>query len=84
MKVEFSDLNQQSTRLLAESKESGRAILITEHGKPSAYLVDLESYEAMQSKVRILEGIARGEQAVIENRTFAESEAKREMARWLG
>lgn len=84
MKVEFSDLKQQSTRLLAELKESGRTILITEIGKPSAYLVDLESYEAMQSKVRILEGIARGERALIENRTFVESKAKQEMARWLG
>ena len=84
MKVEFSDLKRQSTRLLAELKESGRAILITEHGKPSAYLADLESYETMQRKVRILEGIVRGERALIENRTFAESEAKQEMARWLG
>lgn len=84
MKVEFSDLKKQSTRLLAELKESGRAILITEHGEPSAYLVDLESYEAIQSKVRILEGIARGERALIENRTFTESEAKQEMAKWLG
>ena len=84
MKVEFSDLKRQSTRLLAELKESGRAILITEHGTPSAYLVDLESYETMQSKVRILEGIVRGERALIENRTFTESEAKQEMARWLG
>lgn len=84
MKVEFSDLKQQSTRLLAELKESGRTILITEHGKPSAYLVDLESYEAMQSKVRILEGLGRGEHALLENRTFTEPEAKDTMAKWLG
>ena len=84
MKVEFSDLKRQSTRLLAELKESGREILITDHGKPSAYLVDFESYEAMQSNVRILEGVVRGESALLENRTFVESEAKQEMARWLG
>ena len=84
MKVEFSDLNRQSTRLLAELKESGRAILITDHGKPSAYLVDFESYQAMQSKVRILEGIVRGESALLENRTFTESETNQEMAKWLG
>ena len=84
MKVEFSDLKRQSTRLLAALKESGREILITDHGKPSAYLVDFESYEAVQSKVRILEGIVRGESALLENGTFTEPEAKDTMAKWLG
>ena len=77
-------LKRQAARLLAELKESGQPILITEHGKPSAYLVDVERYEAMQSKMRILEGIARGERALVENRILAESEAKHTMAKWLG
>ena len=38
----------------------------------------------MQSKVRILEGIARGERALLEDRTCTESEAKQKMAKWLG
>ena len=77
-------LKRRATRLLAELRESGGSILITEHGKPSAYLVNVELYEAMQSKVRILEGIARGERALLEDRTCTESEAKQKMAKWLG
>ena len=84
MKADVTTLKRQAARLLAELKESGQPILITEHGKPSAYLVNVERYEAMQSKVRILEGIARGECALIENRTLTESEAKHTMAKWLG
>jgi len=76
-------LKRQATRLLAELRESGESILITEHGKPSAYLVNVELYEAMQNKLRILEGIARGERAVLENRTYTESEAKQKMAKWV-
>ena len=84
MKTEFvTTLKRQATRLLAELKESGESILITEHGKPSAYLVNVELYEAMQNKMRILEGIARGERALLENRTYTESEAKQKMAKWL-
>ena len=84
MKTELvTTLKRQATRLLAELRESGESILITEHGKPSAYLVNVELYEAMQSKLRILEGIARGERALLENRTYTESEAKQKMAKWL-
>ncbi len=84
MKTELvTTLKRQATRLLAELKESGESILITEHGKPSAYLVNVELYEAMQNKMRILEGIARGERALLENRTYTESEAKQKMAKWL-
>ena len=84
MKTELvTTLKRQATRLLAELKESGESILITEHGKPSAYLVNVELYEAMQNKMRILEGIARGERALLDNRTCTESEAKQRMAKWL-
>ena len=48
-----------------------------------AYLANVESYEAMQSTLRILDGIARGERALLENRTCTESEAKQKMAKWL-
>ena len=84
MKTELvTTLKRRATRLLAELKESGEPVLITERGKPSAYLVDVESYEAMQRKMRILEGIARGERALHENRTCTEAEAKQKMAKWL-
>ena len=84
MKTELvTTLKRQATRLLAELRESGESILITEHGKPSAYLVNVELYEAMQNKLRILEGIARGESALLENRTYTESEAKQKMAKCL-
>ena len=31
----------------------------------------------------ILEGIARGERAILENRTLTQSDAKRRMKKWL-
>lgn len=84
MKTELvTTLKRQATRVLSDLRDSGEPILITEHGKPSAYLVDVDSYEFMQDRMQILEGIARGERAVLENRTFSQAEAKRKMKRWL-
>lgn len=85
MKTELvTNLKRQATRILSDLRDSGESILITEHGKPSAYLVDVESYEFMQNKLQVLESIVRGERAVLENRTYSEEEAKKKMSKWLG
>jgi prevent-host-death family protein len=85
MKTELvTTLKRQAARLLAELRKSGEPILITEHGKPAAYLVDVDSYEFMQHRMEILEGIARGERAILENRTFSQDEARAKMKKWLG
>ena len=77
-------LKRQATRILSDLRRSGESILITEHGKPSAYLVDVESFELMQTKLQVLEGIVRGERAVLEERTYSETEARETMSKWLG
>lgn len=84
MKTELvTTLKRQATRVLADLHDSGEPVLITEHGKPSAYLVDVDSYEFMQNKMKVLEGIARGERSILEDRVFTQDEAKRKMGKWL-
>jgi PHD/YefM family antitoxin component YafN of YafNO toxin-antitoxin module len=68
---------------LAELHESNEPVLITEHGQPSAYLIDVDDYELMQARMNILEGIARGEKAIFENRTMSQAEAIEKMSKWL-
>jgi len=76
-------LKRQATELLDELERSREPILITQHGLPSAYLVDVESYELLQRRMKLLEGIARGEKAIEEGRTLSHAEAKKRMSRWL-
>lgn len=76
-------LKRKATKLLSDLAQSKEPILITQHGLPSAYLVDVESYEEMQRRIELLEGIARGERAIEEGRTISHDEAKSRMARWL-
>ena len=84
MKIELvTTLKRQATKILAELHESKEPVLITEHGKPSAYLVDVNDYELTQNRMQILEGIARGETAILENRTYTQAEAKEKMSKWL-
>lgn len=84
MKTELvTTLKRQATQILSELHDSGEPVLITEHGKPSAYLVDVDSFEFMQGRMKILEGIARGERAILEKRIYTQDQAKRKMIKWL-
>jgi prevent-host-death family protein len=84
MKTELvTTLKRQATKILSELHESKEPVLITEHGKPSAYLVDFEDFESQQRRMRILEGIARGESAALEGKTLSHAEAKSHMKKWL-
>ena len=76
-------LKRQATEILAELERSKEPILITQHGVPSAYLVDVESFELLQNRMAVLEGIARGEMAVSEGRVVGHADARSRMQRWL-
>jgi prevent-host-death family protein len=76
-------LKRQATEILADLEREKEPILITQHGLPSAYLVDVESFELMQERMALLEGIARGEMAIAEGRGVSHEEAKARMSRWL-
>jgi len=84
MKTELvTTLKRQATKILAELHTSKEPVLITEHGQPSAYLVDVDDYEMMQKRMKILDGLARGEAAIVENRVYTQAEAKKKMSKWL-
>lgn len=84
MKTELvTTLKRKATDLLAELERDKEPILITQHGLPSAYLVDVESFERLQFRMNLLEGIARGERALDEGRTLTHDEAKAKLSRWL-
>ena len=76
-------LKRQATELLSDIERDKEPILITQHGLPNAYLLDVETYQLMQQRMTILEGIVRGEQALAEGRTATHLQAKKRLARWL-
>ena len=76
-------LKRRATDLISEISSAQEPIMITQHGLPAAYLVDVESYQRMEARVDLLEGVAKGEKAIQEGRVLKNSEAKQSMRRWL-
>jgi prevent-host-death family protein len=76
-------LKRHATEILAELEEDRRPLLITEHGRSAAVMLDVESYQEMLNRMALLEGIARGERAILEGRVVSHAAAKRRLRRWL-
>ena len=76
-------LKRRASELLDQLATDREPVLITQHGLPSAYLVDVDSYETLQRRITILEGIARGERALEQGHIVSHAGAKRRLARWL-
>ena len=76
-------LKRKATDLISQLTADQEPVLITQHGLPAAYLIDVQVYESMQSRLALLEGIARGEKAILEKRVVSQKDAKLRMARWL-
>ena len=76
-------LKRKATEIIADLERDRVPLLITQHGRPAAYLVDVETYKKLNLRIAMLEGIARGERAIEQNRVVSHTEAKKRMARWL-
>jgi prevent-host-death family protein len=76
-------LKRKATEIIADLAHGQQQVLITQRGRPAAYLIDVETYNRLRQRLAILEGIARGERAIEEGRVVTHVRAKKRMARWL-
>ena len=76
-------LKRKATEIIADLKQDHEPVLITQHGRPAAYLIDVDSFEALNQRIAVLEGIARAEQSIDQGRVISHEEAKNRMGRWL-
>ena len=79
----MTTLKRKATDVISRLASDQEPALITQHGLPAAYLVDVKAYEGMQSRLALLKGIARGEKAILEKRVLSHRAAKQRMERWL-
>jgi prevent-host-death family protein len=76
-------LKRKATAIISGLQQDHDPVLITQHGLPAAYLVDVETFEALSRRISVLEGIALGEQAVRDGRVSTHEEARARFSKWL-
>jgi prevent-host-death family protein len=78
-----TEVKRHATEIIAELQRSRKPVVITEHGRSAAVLVDVETFDRLNSRLALLEGVTRGERAFSDGRTVSHTEAKRRLGRWL-
>ncbi len=61
-----SDLRREAGRVIKRLQESGETVYITQHGRPTAVLVEYEQYESLLAQLEDLADIVSIETAVAE------------------
>lgn len=79
-----TEIKRRATEIIAKLRDDRVPIMITEHGRSAAILLDVSEYEHLLRRLQILEGIARGERAALEGRVVSHAQAKKRLGRWLG
>ncbi|MBI2839396.1 MAG: type II toxin-antitoxin system Phd/YefM family antitoxin [Acidobacteria bacterium] len=60
--VSVTTLKKNSARLVRMAKESGQPIVITQNGKATAVLQDVESFQRLRDALLLLKFVAKGDQ----------------------
>lgn len=74
----LSEFRANAAALIEQVRSTKRPLVITQHGKSSAVILDVEEYEALLEKIETLEEIQIAESQLQEGGGIEHEEAKRQ------
>ena len=78
-----TDIKRHAAEIIDQLRLDRVPVLITEHGKEAAVMLDVASYKGLLKRLELLEIIAIGEQAFAEGRTSSHADVANRMGkRW--
>jgi prevent-host-death family protein len=72
----ISEFRANAMSLLAQVNETKRPLVITQHGKSSAVLMDVKEYEALLDKIELLTDVANAEEDIKHKRVASHDKVK--------
>ena len=74
-----TEVKRRATELIKELQETKQPMLITQHGRAAAVMMDVESYDAMQRRMEILMALSEGRRELAEGRGIPHEQVMAEM-----
>ena len=71
-----SDFRAHASAVLKEVQRSGRPVVITQHGRSAAVLVDVKTYQDMVDALEVLKDIVRSRTDFAEGRVHSHDEVR--------
>ena len=72
----ISEFRANATTLLDQVSKTKRPLVITQHGKSSAVLMDVKEYETLLEKIELLTDIANAEDDIKNKKIFSHDKVK--------
>jgi prevent-host-death family protein len=76
-------LKTKSAELIRQARETGQPIIITQNGKPTAVLQDVESFQRQREALTLLKILAKGDQEISEGKVLSHDDVMRRIERKL-
>jgi prevent-host-death family protein len=80
--VPVTEVKRRATEVIAALKKSGKAVIVTEHGREAAVMVGMETWNNLQRRLEILDLVAKGIGDLQAGRVIAQEAAKARLARF--
>ena len=72
----ISEFRANATNLIEQVNKTKRPLVITQHGKSSAVLLDVKEYEALLDKIELLSDLAEAEEDIKSKRLYSTDKIK--------
>ena len=72
----MSEFRAHTAAFIQQVQKSKRPVVITQHGKSAAILIDVSEFESMSQRLELLEDIAMGESMIDEGKGIPHNKAK--------
>lgn len=82
--VPLSSFRAEVTRLMSQTRQTHRPIVVTQNGRASNVFLDVGDYQKLIDKVDLMMDIYAGEQDIAAGRVHSTDEVRRALAADLG
>ncbi len=72
----LSEFRANTAKYVKQIKETKRPLILTQHGKSTAVLLDVSAYQSLLEQIELLKEIQIGEKQIEEGQYFTHEEVK--------
>ena len=81
--IPVTELKTHTRQILDRVIKTGEPVLVTQKGHSAVLIVDVETFQRQERRLRILEKISRGERDFLEGKKISHAQLKEEASHWL-
>ena len=82
--IPLSSFRYEMTRLMSQTRQTHRPIVVTQNGRASNVFLDVEDYQKLIDKLDLMMDIYKGERDIAAGRVHSTDEVRRAIASDIG